>query len=71
MRLQKDFISIQFSGRLVQILHCARRKVGLVVVELAHWDGVLCYLFQTLRESLFDFDGFVEVFTLFQRAVRT
>ena len=49
MRLQKDTISIQFWCRLVQILHCSRRMVDLVVVELAHWDGVLCYLCQTLH----------------------
>ena len=49
MRVQKDTISIRFSGRLVQFLHCGGRGVDLVVVELVHWDGVLCYLCQTLR----------------------
>ena len=40
--------SSQSLGRHAQILHCAKRMVDLVVVELAHWDGVLCYLCQTL-----------------------
>ena len=29
---------------LSEFLHCAKRKFDLVGVELAHWDGVLCYL---------------------------
>ena len=36
MRLQKNTISIWFSGRLVQFLHCGGRRVDLVVVELVH-----------------------------------
>ena len=36
-------------GRLCQVLHCVKRMVDLVVVELAHWDGVLCYLCQSLH----------------------
>ena len=49
MRLQKDTISIQFSGRLVQLFDCSGRMFDLVIMELVHCDGVLCYFRQTLR----------------------
>ena len=39
-----------FLCRISQFFHRAKRMVDLVVVELAHWDGVLCYLCQTLRK---------------------
>ena len=40
MRLQKDTISIQFSGRLVQLFDCAGRMFDLVIVELVDCDVV-------------------------------
>ena len=39
-------------GRHAQILHRAKRMVDLVAVELAHWDGVLCQLGQSLDVSV-------------------
>ena len=47
IRFQKGTISMQFSGQL-QSLHCTGRAVELLVVELVHWDEVLCCLLQTL-----------------------
>ena len=66
MRLQNHTISIQFSGRLVQILHCSERMVDLVVVELAHWDGVLWY-FHPIR-CWFVIPGFQEFSFLLRSA---
>ena len=57
LKLQKDTISPSSLGsRLFQFPHCAQRMVVLVVVELGHWDEVLCYLCQTLHMIALDFD---------------
>ena len=45
----------QSSGRHAQSLHRAKRMVGLVAVELAHWDEVLCQPCQTLEKVVLSF----------------